>query len=116
MRYKRLAKEAAWICNLPSRSDRDEKNSFSPNGDNINDYFYIQGEVNALVQDLFIYDRWGEMVFSSEDRFFQWNGGYNNDISRPLPPGTYSYVVQYIGSYRKNEGVKEKRGGVALIR
>jgi len=65
---------------------------------------------------VFIFNRWGEMVFSSTDRNFKWNGGFNNDISRPLPPGTYSYVVQYVGSYRQGDGVKEKRGGVALIR
>lgn len=65
---------------------------------------------------VFIFNRWGEMVFSSTDRYFKWNGGYNNDIGRPLPPGTYSYVVQYVSTFRLNEGVKEKRGGVALIR
>src|SRR5262249_40532406 len=33
---------------------------------------------------VFIFNRWGEMVYSSADRFFKWNGGYNNDVSRPL--------------------------------
>lgn len=65
---------------------------------------------------VFIFNRWGEMVYSSSDRFFKWNGGYNNDLNRPLPPGTYSYVVQYVSAFRPNDGVKEKRGGVALIR
>jgi gliding motility-associated-like protein len=65
---------------------------------------------------IFIFNRWGEMVFSSTDRFFKWNGGFNNDISKPLPPGTYAYVLQYVSSFRPDEGVKEKRGGVALIR
>jgi gliding motility-associated-like protein len=65
---------------------------------------------------IFIFNRWGEMVFSSTDRLFKWNGGFNNDPSRPLPPGTYAYVLQYVSSFRPNEGVKEKRGGVALIR
>jgi gliding motility-associated-like protein len=65
---------------------------------------------------VFIFNRWGEMVFSSTDRFFKWNGGWNNDIGRPLPPGTYAYVVQYVSSFRPDKGVQEKRGGVALIR
>ncbi len=76
--------------------------------------------ISRFIEDdqfkVFIFNRWGEMVFSSTDRFFKWNGGYNNDIGRPLPPGTYSYVVQYVSAFRPNEGVKEKRGGVALIR
>ncbi len=65
---------------------------------------------------VFIFNRWGEMVFSSGDRFFKWNGGYNNDASQPLPPGTYSYVIQYVSAFRPDQGVQEKRGGVALIR
>jgi gliding motility-associated-like protein len=65
---------------------------------------------------VFIFNRWGEMVFSSPDRFFQWNGGYNNNAAQPLPPGTYSYVVQYVSAFRPDKGIQEKRGGVALIR
>lgn len=65
---------------------------------------------------VFVFNRWGEMVYSSTDRYFKWNGGYNNDIGRPLPPGTYSYVVQYVSAFRPDKGVQEKRGGVALIR
>lgn len=65
---------------------------------------------------VFIFNRWGEMVYSSTDRFFKWNGGFNNDIGRPSPPGTYSYVVQYVSAFRPSDGVQEKRGGVALIR
>jgi gliding motility-associated-like protein len=65
---------------------------------------------------VFIFNRWGEMVFTSADRFFKWNGGYNNDVGNPLPPGTYSYVIQYVSAFRPDEGIKEKRGGVALIR
>jgi hypothetical protein len=65
---------------------------------------------------VFIFNRWGEMVFTSPDRFFKWNGGYNNDAAQPLPPGTYSYVVQYVSAFRPDQGIQEKRGGVALIR
>jgi len=65
---------------------------------------------------VFIFNRWGEMVYSSTDRFFKWNGGFNNDISKPAPPGTYSYVVQFVSAFRPDQGVQEKRGGVALIR
>lgn len=65
---------------------------------------------------VFIFNRWGEMVYTSGDRNFQWNGGYNNDLSKPLPPGTYSYVVQYVSAFRPDQGVQEKRGGVALLR
>lgn len=65
---------------------------------------------------VFIYNRWGELVFTTSDRDFTWNGGYNNNAGQPLPPGTYSYVIQYVSAFRPDKGVQEKRGGVALLR
>jgi large repetitive protein len=62
---------------------------------------------------VFIYNRWGELVFQSNDHEFRWNGGYNNG-GQLLPAGTYSYVVKY----RANDGgdQREQRGGVVLLR
>lgn len=65
---------------------------------------------------VFIFNRWGEMIFTSSDRQFRWNGGYNNNASQLAPAGTYSYVVRYKSSYRPEKGVQEKRGGVVLMR
>lgn len=66
--------------------------------------------------NVYIFNRWGELVFSTNDRDFTWNGGYNNNAGQPLPPGTYSYVIQYVSVFRPDKGVQEKRGGVALLR
>ncbi|MFM8738936.1 MAG: PKD domain-containing protein, partial [Cytophagales bacterium] len=63
-----------------------------------------------------IYNRWGELVFQSKDRGFKWNGGYDNNPSQPLPGGTYTYVIRYESSFRPQDGVKEQRGGVVLLR
>ena len=65
---------------------------------------------------VFIFNRWGEMIYETDQRDFRWNGGYNNDFGKMLPAGTYSYVVRYKSSYRPEEGIKEKRGGVVLLR
>jgi gliding motility-associated-like protein len=65
---------------------------------------------------VFIYNRWGELVYQSGDRFFEWNGGYNNDSGNPLPSGAYAYIIQYVSSFRPDEGTQEKRGGVMLVR
>jgi large repetitive protein len=65
--------------------------------------------------EIFIFNRWGEMVFQSYDKEFRWNGGYNNNGSQLLPPGTYSYVVRYKSVYLE-DGTKEHRGGVVLLR
>jgi gliding motility-associated-like protein len=65
---------------------------------------------------IYIYNRWGEMVFQSPERDFAWNGGYRNDAGDMLPAGTYTYVVRYRSTYRPEYGVREKRGGVVLVR
>ncbi|MCB0492270.1 MAG: PKD domain-containing protein [Cyclobacteriaceae bacterium] len=65
--------------------------------------------------EVFIYNRWGELVFQSNDRYFKWNGTYNNS-GRPLPSGSYAYVIKYVSSFRPELGVQEKRGGVALLK
>lgn len=73
--------------------------------------FFISDEDFSI----FIFNRWGEMVYQSNSRQFRWNGGYNN-AGTLLPAGTYSYVVRYKSNYRPGDGVKEKRGGVLLVR
>lgn len=65
---------------------------------------------------VYIFNRWGEMVFQSAEREFAWNGGYDNNSSNLLPAGTYTYVVRYKSTYRPEYGVRELRGGVVLMR
>jgi len=65
---------------------------------------------------VFIFNRWGEMIYQSNQREFRWNGGYNNNIGQLAPAGTYSYVVRYKSSYRPEQGIQETRGGVVLLR
>jgi gliding motility-associated-like protein len=65
---------------------------------------------------VFIFNRWGELVFQSSDSNFRWNGGYNNNQTQLLPAGTYTYVVKYKSSYRPQDGIQEQRGGVLLVR
>lgn len=65
---------------------------------------------------IFIFNRWGEMVFQSDQRAFRWNGGFNNNSSQPLPPGNYSYVIKFKSLYRPDLGLQETRGGVVLLR
>ena len=66
--------------------------------------------------NVFVYNRWGELVYESDERTFEWNGGYNNDGGRPLPSGAYAYIIKYVSTFRPDLGVQEKRGGVMLLR
>lgn len=90
-------------------------NAFRPSGINDNFFLYTFFIADTDFQ-VYIFNRWGEMIFASSERQFKWNGGYNNTLSKPAPPGTYTYLVKYKSSYRPQDGVKEKRGGVLLLR
>ncbi len=92
-------------------------NAFSPNGDGRNDTFFVFPVlVSAEDFEIFIFNRWGEMIFFSDQLDFEWNGTYNNDASKPLPGGTYAYRINFKSAAKPEEGIKEMRGGVTLIR
>jgi large repetitive protein len=66
--------------------------------------------------EIAIFNRWGEIVYESTNKDFKWNGGLGGNFGQPLPGGTYAYVIRYKSSYRPQDGVKEQRGGVVLLR
>jgi gliding motility-associated-like protein len=76
-------------------------NVFSPNGDSVNDIFYIQGKGRGEIFRFDIYNRWGGLVFSAppggfvNDSDFGWNGRINN---RYAEPAVYTWVadVRYL--------------------
>mgnify|MGYP000126510116 FL=1 len=61
--------------------------AFSPNNDGINDCFSIKG-VGFEGIDFQIFNRWGNVVYSSENDADCWDGTYKG---KPLPLGAYSW-------------------------
>ncbi len=61
-------------------------NTFSPNGDGINDQFQVYGPVAQI--ELVVYDRWGEEVFRTTDVTQAWDGTFQG---RSLPPDVYAW-------------------------
>ncbi|HHZ65982.1 MAG TPA: PKD domain-containing protein, partial [Flavobacteriales bacterium] len=55
-------------------------NAFSPNGDGYNDFFYPQGIGFRDLKEFefYIYDRWGDMIFHTDDVNSGWDGKANN--------------------------------------
>lgn len=90
-------------------------NAFSPDGNGINDLFSVLS--NPYVSDfkIYIYNRWGELIFQSENMDFEWNGQLKGN-GMELPVGTYAYKMEFKSSLAPNVGVIEQRGGVALIK
>ncbi len=69
---------------------------FSPNGDNINETFIINGIDNGIGNRLIIYNRWGTEVYrknnySNDDG---WNG--RNKNGKDLPEDTYYYILSIV--------------------
>jgi len=90
--------------------------AFHPSGNvNENRDFYVFTFFITDNFQIFIYNRWGEMVYQSGDRRFKWNGNFNNS-GQPMPGGTYAYVIKYVSSFEPQQGVQEKHGGVVLLR
>lgn len=65
-------------------------NAFSPNGDGINDDWKIQNLATYPDATLQVFNRNGQLVFTSRGYGRPWNGTFNN---RPLPTGTYYYII-----------------------
>lgn len=66
---------------------------FSPNGDNINDTFMIDGIDDYPNNELTVFNRWGNQVFYR--RGYTTDGGWDGRWEgNDLPDGTYFYILR----------------------
>lgn len=88
-------------------------NAFTPDGDGANDLFMGVGAINLISNfELLIFDRWGKVIFKTNDPTKGWNGKLNNS-GQLLPIGVYTYWSTYTVP---RFGEIEKRGIATLIR
>jgi gliding motility-associated-like protein len=90
-------------------------NTFTPNGDGINDVFYPRGKGISYIKKLFIYNRWGEEVykqlaFYSNDIAKGWNGVYKG---APANEDVFVYIIEVVC---ENGQTLTFKGDVTLIR
>ncbi|WP_155209766.1 gliding motility-associated C-terminal domain-containing protein [Fulvivirga aurantia] len=64
-------------------------NAFTPDGDGLNDSFGINGRF-IVNFELKIFNRWGEMIFTSSSMENNWDGTLNGN---PLPQGSYAFTA-----------------------
>jgi gliding motility-associated-like protein len=85
-------------------------NIFSPNGDNINDEFYI---VTTGMQTLRcdIFNRWGQKVYTLSTPTQKWDGKLDN--GNEATEGTYFYVLEALGYDGKTYSYK---GPITLVK
>lgn len=85
-------------------------NAFSPNSDGTNDFFQIF-EDQILQAKLQIFDRWGNLMFESEDLNTGWDGTFGENNA---PEGVYAWSLQYDG-YDETGIVKSQRASGSLL-
>ena len=82
-------------------------NTFTPNGDNINDTWNIKYLDTYPKCTVKIFTRYGQNVYSSIGYGVAWDGRYNGST---LPTGTYYYIIDL------KDGTRQIAGWVALIK
>jgi gliding motility-associated-like protein len=90
-------------------------NTFSPNNDGVNDFFYPRGKSLYNIQSMRVFNRWGQMVFERKDfpanaAASGWDGTFNG---HPAPADVYVYIVEVVCD---NAQVIPLKGDITLIR
>lgn len=89
-------------------------NSFTPNNDGVNDVFMMEGtDIDENLFKMEVFNRWGEIVFSSTDPNLVWTGNIRNG-EYYCPEGVYNWTAVIIS---KSTGERaEIQGYLTLIR
>ncbi len=76
-------------------------NAFTPNGDEHNNAFFAVFDCPVQSFELLVFNRWGEVVFESNDLYQKWDGFYKGAL---VQDGLYSYKITYAeADYVPNE-------------
>lgn len=116
---KILISHAAYNAFLPSTA----VNIFTPNGDRLNDMFYpfydknkspYQINKQADLYQIYIYNRWGKLVFESDEYIKAWDGKDLN--GNAADDGTYFYIAKYKSNCATKADIVTQKGYIQLIR
>lgn len=73
-------------------------NCFTPNGDGLNDHFEISDFGTCFSYHLMIFDRWGELIFETDDLSDTWDGTYKGSA---VQVDVYAYILKGGGHFRQ---------------
>ncbi len=86
-------------------------NSFTPNGDGLNDVFYIKTIAQFSKFNLFIYNRWGQLIFETDNADIGWDGTFNG---KPVQMDVYNYKIEAFD--KESKGKKVYSGRVTVVK
>ncbi|MBT4727542.1 MAG: PKD domain-containing protein [Bacteroidetes bacterium] len=84
-------------------------NSFTPNRDGVNDEFIVKGKYITSFS-IQIFNRWGELMFESDDITKSWNGKYKDQLCQT---GVFYFRIVAVGTKEQKEVIT---GTISLIR
>lgn len=83
--------------------------AFSPNGDQLNDHFFVSGQF-IVKMELSIFNRWGELMFTTDKKGQTWDGTFNG---KPVAEDAYIWSAQVTDLAGRTY---KESGTVALLR
>ncbi|HEY8400218.1 MAG TPA: gliding motility-associated C-terminal domain-containing protein, partial [Cytophagaceae bacterium] len=87
-------------------------NIFTPGKSGPDEYLTIFGKYFTNFK-ITVFNRWGEIIFHSEDRYDAWDGKYLGEI---VPVGEYTWIVTYEGITEEYKGPHRQEGSVTVVK
>ncbi|MCU0340494.1 MAG: PKD domain-containing protein [Spirosomaceae bacterium] len=97
---------------------------FTPNGDGVNDELIVRGD-HLIEYEIKIFNRWGEVIYQSNDLNQRWDGKYRGAAYPPMsypylvsayPPMSYPYLVSFKSKFFPDRPRSSQRGAVLLMK
>lgn len=109
-----MAKDDITITTICNNSNVYVPNTFSPNGDGMNDVFYPRGTGIYTIKSFKVFTRWGQLLyeknnFDANNASLGWDGTYNG---KKMLPDVYVYIMEVIC---ENNVVFPLKGNITLI-
>ncbi|MGN6568027.1 MAG: gliding motility-associated C-terminal domain-containing protein [Flavipsychrobacter sp.] len=90
-------------------------NTFTPNGDGVNDRFYASGKGVTIIKRFSIYNRWGQLIYNANnipinDPNYGWDGTFKGE---QVKPDVFVYIID--ATCESGEPIQLK-GDISLVR
>jgi gliding motility-associated-like protein len=95
---------------LPNNCDILVPNTFTPDGNGLNDYLYPVNIRNMVTYSFRILNRYGVTVFQTTDKSKKWDGNYKG---KKADPGVYVWIIHCIDAAGR---IIDERGSTLLLR
>ncbi len=89
-------------------------NTFTPNGDAINEGFQVYQDCPIEYFELILFNRWGDVVFETNDLNFMWDGRKKDGSY--VQDGVYTWQIKFLVEYLDEAQYEELHGHLNVLR